>query len=260
MSFAVRQLRLFLCAVQFLTRVPTPTLAGFEPDWISRSARYFPLVGLLVGGVCAAVFWSASQLWTGALPALLAIGVGVLVTGAFHEDGLADTADGLGGGASPERRLEIMKDSRIGTYGALGLGLVLATKVAALATLPAGLGAWTLVAAHAGGRGASVLAMRALAYVRDIDGGKWKPAPSDLGFWEVLAALTFAALPLALSPAGVVFQGLLAGALLALALALVARRLLGGYTGDVLGAIEQVFELGFTLGVAAALAWPVSER
>ena len=260
MNFALRQLGLFLCAVQFLTRLPTPALTGFEPDWISRSARYFPLVGLLVGGICAAVFWGASQLWTGALPALLAIGVGVLVTGAFHEDGLADTADGLGGGATPERRLEIMKDSRIGTYGALALGLVLATKVAALATLPAGLGAWTLVAAHAGGRGASVLTMRALAYMRDVDGGKWKPAPSDLGFWEVLAALTFAALPLALSPAGVVFQGLLAGALLALVLALVARRLLGGYTGDVLGAIEQVFELGFTLGVTAALAWPVSER
>ena len=259
MSFALRQLGLFLCAVQFLTRLPTPALTGFEPDWISRSARYFPLVGLLVGGICAAVFWGASQLWTGALPALLAIGVGVLVTGAFHEDGLADTCDGLGGGTS-ERRLEIMKDSRIGTYGALGLGFVLSTKAAALATLPAGLGAWTLVAAHAGGRGASVLAMRALAYVRDVDGGKWKPAPSDLGFWEVLAALTFAALPLALSPAGVVFQGLLAGAVLALVLALVARRLLGGYTGDVLGAIEQVFELGFTLGVAAALAWPVSER
>lgn len=259
MSFALHQLRLFLCAVQFLTRAPTPALPGFEPDWISRSARYFPLVGLLVGGVCAAVFWGASQLWSGAMPALLAVGVGVLVTGAFHEDGLADTCDGLGGGATPERRLEIMKDSRIGTYGALGLGLVLATKIAALATLPAGLGAWTLVAAHAGGRGASVLAMRALAYVRDVDGGKWKPAPSDLGFWEVLAAVTFAALPLALSPAGVVLQGLLAGALLALALTLVARRLLGGYTGDVLGAIEQMFELGFTLGVAAAWAWPVSD-
>jgi adenosylcobinamide-GDP ribazoletransferase len=261
-SFAWRQLQLFLCAVQFLTRVPTPALPGFQLDWISRSARYFPLIGLMVGGVCAAVFWGASQLWTGALPALLAVAVGVLLTGAFHEDGLADTADGLGGGSTPERRLEIMKDSRIGTYGALGLGLVLATKIAALATLPAGLGAWTLVAAHAGGRGAAVLTMRALAYVRDVDGGKWKPAPLDLGFWEMLTALTFAALPLALSPSGVVFQALAGGALLALILALAARRLLGGYTGDVLGAIEQVFELGFTLGVAAALAWsvgPVSE-
>jgi len=253
-SFVVRQFQLLLCAVQFLTRVPTPALGGFEPDWISRSARYFPLVGMLVGGVCAAVFWGASQLWTGWLPALLAVAVGVLITGAFHEDGLADTADGLGGGGTPERRLEIMKDSRIGTYGALALGLVLALKVAALATLPAALGAWTLVAAHAGGRGAAVLTMRLLAYVRDTDGGKWKPAPSDLGFWEVLAALTLAGLPLALSPSGVVMLGLMVGAVLAATLAVVARRLLGGFTGDVLGAVEQIFELGFTLGVAASLA------
>ncbi len=255
MSFAVHQLRLFLCAVQFLTRVPTPALQGFDPDWISRSARYFPLVGLLVGAVCAAVFWAASQLWSGWLPALLAIAVGVLVTGAFHEDGLADTADGLGGGSTPERRLEIMKDSRIGTYGALGLGLVLALKAAALATLPPALGAWTLIAAHAAGRGAAVLTMRLLTYVRDIDAGKWKPAPSNLSFWEVLTALTIAALPLALSPGGVVPGGLAIGASLALLLALTARRLLSGYTGDVLGAVEQVFELGFTMGVAASLAW-----
>ena len=122
----------------------------FEPDWISRSARYFPLIGLLVGLASAGVFWSASQVWGGALPALLAIAVGVLITGAFHEDGLADTFDGLGGGGTPERRLEIMKDSRIGTYGALGLGLVLALKAAALTDLPPALGAWAIAAAHAG--------------------------------------------------------------------------------------------------------------
>lgn len=258
MSFVARQFRLFLCAVQFLTRVPVPALRGFEPDWISRSARYFPLVGMLVGTVCAVVFWGASQLWSGWLPALLAIAAGVLLTGAFHEDGLADTADGLGGGSTPERRLEIMKDSRIGTYGALGLGLVLALKAAALATLPPALGAWTLVAAHAAGRGAAVLTMRVLTYVRDIDAGKWKPAPTDLGFWEVLTALTIAALPLVLSPGGVALGGLALGAGLALVLALAAWRLLGGYTGDVLGAVEQVFELGFMLGVAASLAWAAS--
>lgn len=254
MSFALRQLQLFLCAVQFLTRVPTPALRGFESDWISRSARYFPLVGMLVGGVCAAVFWGAAQLWSGWLPALLAIAAGVLVTGAFHEDGLADTADGLGGGSTLAKRLTIMKDSRIGTYGALALGLVLALKAAALAELPAGLGAWALVAAHAGGRGAAVLAMRALNYVGDARTGKWKPAPSHLSLPEVLVALSFAGLPMALSPDGVVGLALLLGGLLAAALALVARRLLGGYTGDVLGAIEQVFELGFLLGVSASLA------
>ncbi len=250
----LRQFQLFLCAVQFLTRIPTPALNGFEPDWISRSARYFPLVGLLVGGACAAVFWAASQIWSGWLPALLAIAAGVLITGAFHEDGLADTADGLGGGTTVAKRLTIMKDSRIGTYGALALGLTLAIKAAALATLPAGLGAWTLVAAHAAGRGASVLAMRALPYVGDAKTGKWKPSPSDLSLTEVLIALAVAGLPLALSPDGVVISAVLAGAVLACALALTARRLLGGYTGDVLGGVEQVFELGFILGVAASLA------
>ena len=253
MSRLSHQFQLFLCAVQFLTRIPTPALRNFQPDWISRSARYFPLVGLLVGGGCAAVFWSASLVWSGWLPALLAIAAGVLITGAFHEDGLADTADGLGGGTTVAKRLTIMKDSRIGTYGALALGLTLAIKAAALATLPAGLGAWTLVAAHGAGRGASVLAMRALPYVGDAKVGKWKPSPADLSLAEVLTAVAVAGLPLALSPDGVVGLAILIGAILALAVSLIARRLLGGYTGDVLGAIEQVFELGFVLGVAASL-------
>lgn len=253
MSRLSHQFQLFLCAVQFLTRIPTPALRNFQPDWISRSARYFPLVGLLVGGGCAVVFWSASLVWSGWLPALLAIAAGVLITGAFHEDGLADTADGLGGGTTVAKRLTIMKDSRIGTYGALALGLTLAIKAAALATLPAGLGAWTLVAAHGAGRGASVLAMRALPYVGDAKVGKWKPSPADLSLAEVLTAVAVAGLPLALSPDGVVGLAILIGAILALAVSLIARRLLGGYTGDVLGAIEQVFELGFVLGVAASL-------
>lgn len=254
----LRQFQLFLCAVQFLTRVPTPALQGFEPDWISRSARYFPLVGLLVGLVCAGVFWASSQVWSGWLPALLAIAAGVLVTGAFHEDGLADTADGLGGGSTVARRLAIMKDSRIGTYGALALGLVLAIKAAALASLPAGLGAWALVAAHAGGRGAAVLAMRLLPHVAEARSAKWKPAASGLSLTEVLIALGVAGLPLALSPDGVVLAGLAVGASLAAALGFAARRLLGGYTGDVLGGVEQVFELGLILGVAAAFAMAAS--
>jgi adenosylcobinamide-GDP ribazoletransferase len=249
-----RQVQLLLCAVQFLTRAPTPPLHGFEPDWITRSARYFPLVGLLVGSVCAAVFWSTSLIWTGWLPAILAVAAGVFVTGGLHEDGLADTADGLGGGATPARRLAIMKDSCIGTYGVLALGLTLAAKLAALATLPPGLGAWALMAAHAGGRGATVLAMRALPYAGDARRGKWKPAPGGLGLAEIITATAIAGLPLALSPDGVVLTGLLLAAILCLIVLGAARRLIGGYTGDVLGAVEQVFEAGFILGVAASFA------
>lgn len=257
MKGAARQIDLFLCAVQFLTRLPTPDLKGFESDWISRSARYFPLVGMLVGAICAAVFWGASQLWQGQLPAWLAIAIGVLVTGAFHEDGLADTADGLGGGSDPARRLTIMKDSRIGTYGGLALLLTLAVKAAALASLPAALAAWALVAGHAAARGASVVTMRALYYVGAAETAKWKPAPADLTPAEVAVALLIAAAPLAFGTWGAVVGALAFGGLFAGVMALTARRLLGGYTGDVLGAVEQVFELGFMLGVAASVAMAI---
>ncbi|WP_304165077.1 adenosylcobinamide-GDP ribazoletransferase [Phenylobacterium aquaticum] len=245
------QLRLLICAIQFLTRLPTPALRGFQPDMISRSARYFPLVGALVGAICGLTLIGADRLWSGVLPALLAVAIGVLVTGAFHEDGLADACDGLGGGGDPARRLAIMKDSRIGTYGALGLGLTLALKVAGLSSLPAVPAALTLVAAHAGGRAASVCAMRGLAYVGDLDLAKWKPAPVNLSAWEVAIALALGLAPLVLLPPVGAAWGLGLGAALALGLALTAKRLLGGYVGDVLGAVEQVFELGFVLGIAA---------
>lgn len=249
----LRELQLILCAVQFLTRVPTPRLEGFQPDWTTRAARYFPLVGLLVGAVCAAVFWGAFKVWGGPVAAILAIGVGVLLTGGFHEDGLADTADGLGGGQTRAKRLSIMKDSRVGTYGVLALILVLGLKITALAGLPPALGAWTLVAAHAAGRGAAVLAMALLPYAGDTKAAKWKPADGGLAWPEVLTALALAGLPLALSPDGVVLLAVALGLGAAAALALIARRLIGGYTGDVLGGIEQMFELGFILGVAAAI-------
>lgn len=247
----LREVQYFLCAVQFLTRIPTPSLPNFEPDWTTRAARYFPLVGLLVGGIGATVFWSASKVWSAPVAAMLAIGVGVLVTGGFHEDGLADTADGLGGGQTRAKRLTIMKDSRVGTYGVLALLLVLGLKAAALASLPAALGAWALVAAHAGGRGAAVLAMSIMPYAAEGKATKWKPADGGLVWPEVVTALAIAGLPLALSPDGVVLLGLAFGCGAAVALALVARRLIGGYTGDVLGGIEQAFEAGFILGVAA---------
>lgn len=247
-----RQLDLLLCAVQFLTRLPVPVSPRFDPDWTTRSARYFPLVGQFVGALSGGVLLLADGLWSGWLPALLAVLAGVLITGAFHEDGLADTADGLGGGATRERRLEIMKDSRIGTYGALALGFCLALKVAALSQTPFVVAAAGLVAAHGGGRAAAVVVMRLLPHVSDPRSAKYRPAPDGVRTWEAALALLIAAWPLVLLPPGAWGIGLAAAIALALALALASRRLVGGYTGDVLGAVEQLFELGFVLGIAAA--------
>jgi adenosylcobinamide-GDP ribazoletransferase len=252
-----RQLALFLTAVQFLTRVPTPALKDFQPDWTARSARYFPLVGALVGLASGAVMIAASLVWSGVLPALLATAAGILITGAFHEDGLADTADGLGGGQTVERRLEIMKDSRLGTFGVLALGLAVALKVAALGQTPVVLAVLALVAAHAGGRGAAVLAMRGLPYAGDRAATKVKPTAAGVTTAEVGIGLVFvvlAIIPVALAAPVATAGALVTGAVAAVLMALTARRLIGGWVGDTLGATEQAFEIGFLLVFAGLVA------
>lgn len=252
-----RQFALFLTAVQFLTRVPVPTVRDFQPDSTARSARYFPLVGALVGLASGAVLIATSQVWSGLLPALLATAAGILITGAFHEDGLADAADGLGGGQTPGRRLEIMKDSRVGTYGVLALVLGVALKVAALAQTPIPLLLASLVAAHACGRGAAVLAMRLLPYAGDRASTKVKPVADGVTTVEVLVALTFAALatiPVLLLAPVATMTALAAAAVCAVVMALLAKRLIGGWVGDTLGATEQVFEIGFLVVFAGVVA------
>lgn len=247
-----REARLFVCAVQFLTRIPTPQLVGFQPEWIQQSARYYPLVGQIVGGVSALILFGAAQVWSPWIAALVAVGVGVALTGGFHEDGLADTADGLGGGLTRARRLEIMKDSRLGSYGALALGLTLALRVAALAMLVEAaplLAAVALLAAHGLGRAAAVAAMTVMPYGGDPGMAK-EGRPDRASFVGLTVAVVIALCPLAFLPpvagaAGVVL-GLLAGAVPAW----LAWRLIGGRTGDVLGAVEQAFEVGFLLAVA----------
>ena len=251
MGWARHQVRLLICAVQFLTRVPTPRLATFEPDWITRSARYFPLVGQGVGAASALVLVLADRAWSAPVAAVLAVAAGVLITGAFHEDGLADTADGLGGGQTAERRLEIMKDSRIGTYGACALVLTLALRAAILASTPVAIAAVILLSAHGLGRAAAVVVMRSTPYAPSGEAGKWKPVPEGVRTSEVLVALAIASWPLALLPLDAALGGLAMGGALTVALALLARRLIGGHTGDVLGAVEQMFEVGFLLGAAA---------
>jgi adenosylcobinamide-GDP ribazoletransferase len=246
----------FWNALRFLTIVPAPPVDRVEDDWLMRAAKYFPLVGIVVGIVSAAVLLLSAKLWTGFLPPLMAIAASIVLTGALHEDGLADTADGLGGGRSREARLAIMKDSRIGTYGALALGLGVALRVLALAPLPTWTAAAALIAAHAGARLAAAAAMSALPSAGDPAATKLTYPEASMRRSEIMVALSFtfvALLPLASSGISAVLFGLLLGAALAVWLIDRARKRIGGYTGDILGATEQLFEIGFLLGVAAAL-------
>jgi adenosylcobinamide-GDP ribazoletransferase len=246
--------RHFWNALRFLTVIPAPGVDHVEDDWLLRAAKYFPQVGIIVGSFSAIVLLLAGEIWRGLLPPLLAIAAGVVLTGALHEDGLADTADGFGGGRSRETRLAIMKDSRIGTYGTLALGFSVALRVAALATLPPWIGAVALIAAHAGGRLAAAAVMTNLPYAGDPAATKLTYVDAPLRSPEIALAVIFmlvAWLPLATTGVLAAIIGLLCGAALAAWLVGRARQLIGGYTGDVLGATEQVFEIGFMLGVAA---------
>jgi adenosylcobinamide-GDP ribazoletransferase len=247
----------FWNALRFLTVIPAPIVDRIEDDWLVRAAKYFPLVGVIVGGCSAGVLLLTGEIWSGVLPALLAVGASIALTGALHEDGIADTADGFGGGRSRETRLVIMKDSRIGSYGALALGFSVALRVAALAVLPPWVGAAALIAAHAGGRLAAGAAMTVLPYAGDPAATKLTYVEAPPRSSEIAVALIFiliASLPLARTGILVALIGLLSGAALACCLVAAGRKLIGGYTGDVLGATEQLFEIGLLLAVAAMIA------
>lgn len=253
------ELRLVFVALQFLTRLPVPGGVGYEPAWLNQSARHFPLVGALVGVVGAAVLLAASQAWPPVVAALLALTATVVVTGAFHEDGLADTFDALGGAVPRERALAIMKDSRIGTYGAAALVLSLAARVVLLTTLAAQqplYAAAVLVLAHGWGRAAAVGLMAGLPYAGDAEHTKAKPLATAVGPREWGMALAWTLLLGAGAAAwGLPLPRVAAAALAVLLVALwmhrwLTRRL-GGYTGDTLGAAEQLAELAVLLAFAA---------
>lgn len=244
-----------LLAIQFLTRLPVPGGFTYSEARMAGSVAYYPLVGILIGGICTGIFWLASLVFPQPVSVILSIAAGLLVTGAFHEDGLADTFDGIGGGLTRERSLEIMKDSRLGTFGTAGLGLALALKAAALIALPAPMILLVLPAAHGLSRLSSVLTIATSRYVRGE--GKSKPVATGTSPANIaIASLTGAAIVLAwlyVQPATPLLgglAGLCAGHLLMRSF---FEFKLKGYTGDTLGAVQQASEIGFYLGVLACL-------
>lgn len=263
-------IRHYLLALQFFTRVPvTGRLAawvGYSPDMLRLSAAHFPGVGWLVGGLAALLYALLVQALADAAYAPLVLAVlvtvfTVLLTGAFHEDGLSDLADGLGGASDRERALDIMKDSRIGAFGALALVLALLLKVALLALLGAAdpaLACGALFFAHVLSRFTPLWLIRLLPHVGDTARSKSKPLADQIS----TAGLAVAALWTLAGTALVVWWlpearlwiggGVAAGLAWLWMWRLLARRL-QGYTGDGLGATQQVCELAIYLGLALSL-------
>ena len=246
-----RELGYFLGAVGFFTRLPVPGWVGHSAAALSQCARYFPAVGLLVGGIGALVYWLALHLWPQPVAVLLSMAATIYATGAFHEDGLSDTADGLGGGWDKARILAIMKDSRVGSYGVVALVLALLGKFALLSGIDAALVPAALLAGHAVSRLCATLIMAMLDYARDDESSKARPATSRPSLASLLLAAGFALLPLFVLPLAKALAGIVLAALAAAWLAGKFRRWLGGYTGDCLGAVQQVTEVAFYLGFFA---------
>lgn len=243
--------RYFLTAMMFFTRVPVQ-LSDFDNADLNKSTRFFPLIGIFVGTVGALVFWLSDILLPQEVAVLLSMVATVLLTGAFHEDGLADAIDGLGGGWTKEQVLTIMVDSRIGSYGAIGLVLALLTKYQALSYQVAAFIPASFIAGHALSRLCAVLVMFTQSYVKTE--GKSKPLATQLSITELVIATFFGLLPLMFLELKYLFA-LLPVAIVWVWFSAKIRVRIGGYTGDCLGAMQQLTEIAFYLGLLASAAF-----
>ena len=254
------ELRFFLTALGYFTRVPLPQRlagwVGFAPHYLNAAARYFALVGLLIGACGAVVTWAAWQFWSPSVAIVLGMAATLLLTGAFHEDGLADCVDAFGGGYRREDVLTIMHDSRVGAFGAIAIVVALLLKWQLLVSVEdiggVGLMLAVLVAAHGASRAMAITFLATHDYVRAE--GKSKPVAQRLAGRGLIFALACGVLPLLwISP---LFAGatvlVLVGVRTALGAYFVKR--IGGYTGDCLGMAQQLAELSIYL-VAAAWKW-----
>lgn len=248
-----KELDIFLTAVMFYTRIPTPKWVNHSTEYLNKASRYFPLMGWIVGGVAFVMVYFFVPLLGVDIAIALSMIATIFITGAFHEDGFADFCDGFGGGYTKERILEIMKDSRVGTYGVVGVVMILLLKFLALRILvqfSSGVNlilvlGLILVGAHSVSRLAAISILFTNQYVQADAVSKIKPIALSYSWKEVFGSFLFGLLPLIVlgyfSP--ILFFVLLPVVLTRFILSSYFNRLIGGYTGDCLGATQQMIEI-----------------
>ncbi len=253
-----RQLHIFLTAVMFYTRIPCPKWVTHSEEYLNKATIYFPVMGWLVGSVTTLILLLGLQIWSLAIALILSIIGGILLTGAFHEDGFADVCDGFGGGWTQTKILEIMKDSRVGAYGVIGMIGMVGLKYVALyqaisiltmsktTYLSTGI-AFLLLIGHTLSRFTAVTILYRFPYARANEDSKAKPVAKQLAASELLIALGFTLIPIG---GFIYWQQSVAILWLAVPLLLLHIGLgryfmkwIGGYTGDCLGATQQLAEV-----------------
>ena len=251
----MKQINLLLTAFGFFTRIPVPFQIAFSQENLNKCNRYLPVVGLVVGGISGLVFYLASLLLPHSVAVMLSMGSSVLLTGAFHEDGFADVCDAFGGGWTKEKILTIMKDSRVGAYGAVGILLLLMLKFTTLNELPASVWIKAIICGHVISRMMAVWTMHSLSYVRDDESSKSKPITKALQLKDLLIAIGIAIPSLLLFQDWLFFIVLIPVFVAKYWLERYFKKWIGGYTGDCLGSVQQVTEVVVYLSLLAIITY-----
>lgn len=238
-----KEWHIFLTAVMFYTCVRVPKNINHSANMLNAATKYLPVIGILVGLFCTTIFYVAEYVLNNDIAVLLSIIAGIILTGALHEDGLADTCDGFGGGWSKQKILLIMKDSSSGAFGVIGIASALLLKYTSLSNIPFSLMAATLISAHSLSRWCCTLIITFGEYARDDETSKSKPVAKKMKPQEVMTATLFAISSLLLFKQ---WQVILVIPVLLAATYLLYRyfkKWIDGYTGDCLGATQQVTEI-----------------
>jgi adenosylcobinamide-GDP ribazoletransferase len=260
-----KELQIFFTTLMFMTRIPVPRETRHDPEYLQQGAKYFPLIGWIVGAGCALAFLAFSRFISEDIGLLASMITGIFLTGALHEDGFADCCDAFGGGWTKEKILAIMKDSRLGSFGVIGLLCILAAKFLLLREIPGyspnllhpssnifvndRFFILVLIAAHGLSRLMPLGLMQFSTYVRDPENSKSRlNAGRKLDGLQLLIALFFGLVPFAFLPP-VYLLAITGPAYLTFELHKYFTRWIGGYTGDCLGAVQQGSEIAFYLCV-----------
>ncbi len=247
MKFIKTEIQVFFTAVMFYTRIPCPAWVNHDATFLNKATRYFPLIGWLVGGLSALTFYGASFYLSKEVSLIFSFVASLLITGAFHEDGFADVCDGFGGGWTKEKILDIMKDSRVGAYGVIGMICLFLLKFYLLLSIETAFIPMVVFAAHAYSRFCAATFILTHAYVRENEDSKAKPVAKSLSLSNFSIAGVFGISALLIFNCAFIFILLIPVYLIKFFLGRYFKKWIGGYTGDCLGATQQLCEVGFYL-------------
>lgn len=245
------QIHYFLTAVLFFTRIPCPKWVDHSAEILNKSSRYFSLVGILIGSISALTYFISSYVFSQNISIVISMISSIWVTGAFHEDGFADVCDGFGGGWTKEKILIIMKDSRLGTFGVIGLISILSLKFLSLSELNISIKEMCLIiiSGHSISRFIATILLYTHEYVRDNDTSKVKPTTKKMSTKALVISAIFGVTPLLFFDSLNVFLSIIPLFIIYLYMSRLFKKWIGGQTGDCAGALQQVSEVVFYLSI-----------